>query len=270
MHLPAGDLTAGSWLDSGGGQQQPPAWSQRTQHARQALADGSGRYERQREPGQVERLLVLELLHSLAPQPDALGQAVAGHGGGGEFDSAGQRIDAHDPGPRYRLAECAGHFRDPDADIEQHAVAIGEAFGQAVQDRDDEDGSPLAAHDGRPALGDQDLVSERTPVLAALLVQEGGGRRLAQAAADAVSEGPRPAAERLCEPGPGHQPASCRLQQAVVRQDPSGRIVHAERPLKAARQHRRHRAQHPDSVRQLPDGHPDLLRGLEHGHHPPN
>ena len=57
-------------------------------------------------------------------------------------------------------------------------------------------------------------------------------------------------------PRPGQQPAFGCLQQAVVRQDPSGRVVHAERPLKAARQHRRHRAQHPDSVRQLPDGHP--------------
>jgi hypothetical protein len=171
--------------------------------------------------------------------------------------------------PWNRLAECAGHFGHPDADIEQHAIAVGEAFGQAVQDGDDEDGSPLAAHGRRPALGDQDLVSEGAPV-PAVLVLEGGGRRLAEAAADAVSEGQRPAAERLCEPRPGQQPAFGCLQQAVVGQDPGGRVVHAERPLKAARQHRRHRAQHPDSVRQLPDGHPDLLRGLEHGHHPPN
>jgi hypothetical protein len=118
VHLPAGDLTAGSWLERAGRQQQPPAWPQGAQQARQALADGSRRYERQREPGQIERPLIREFLHALTPQLDALGQAVAGRGGGGEFDSAGQRVDADDPGPWYCLAECAGQFGHPDADIE--------------------------------------------------------------------------------------------------------------------------------------------------------
>lgn len=124
--------------------------------------------------------------------------------------------------------------------------------------------NPRATPGRRPALGGQDLVSERTPVPAAG-VPEGGGRCLTEAAADAVSEGPRLAAERLHDRRPGQHPAVGCLQQPVVRQDPGGRVVHAERPLKAARQHRRQRAQHPDSVRQLPDGRPDLLRGLEHG-----